>query len=655
MRTSVIQLAFNKSIVGELKERLARPAKAITPSTYQQDVLDWALTGSGSAIVRAVAGSGKSTMLEMLLRTVSNGSTPTIKTLNGLGHGAVYKRLGKVKLDADKVRVIARGFMDYDQREDYGPEVTKMVGLAKAYGLVPTGMSGCSGLMPDLDSSWEWFIDHFDLDLKPEHVHSAIEIARDILRYSILDLETIDFDDQMYLPVIKDWPLWRNDWVLVDEAQDVSPIQLALLRKCILPRYGRLVAVGDEYQSIYAFRGADHEALDKIEKGFNAVNFPLSISYRCAKSIVARAQKIVPHIESAPDAPIGVDTMLDIYSAADFMSGDLVVCRNTAPVVKLAYGLLAQGLPVTVLGREIGGNLIRLIDKLKATSLLGIEAEDIYDDCLVARLDTWTAKETERLTKKDQEAKIQGVEDKRDTIMAFVESSGATTIPELKEHIDGLFENPGQVTLCTIHKAKGLEAERVFILNPSMIPSRWARSDHALKQEDNLLYVAVTRAKTYLCNIDNTGLMTEKEVEDARRHKAEQEAEARAGQEGLEKLVEDVVEDYTPPSSTYAWRITAENVTQPEDEDGLPSRVGWEGPRNAPDELLERLRVGEGLRFRMLDDDRNIYYFGQFLDVEGNDCHSLGEEAFGPLEDLGTPDAGAVIIEYLTDGKWVAL
>lgn len=103
----------------------------------------------------------------------------------------------------------------------------------------------------------------------------------------------------------------------------------------------------------------------------------------------------------------------------------------------------------------------------------------------------------------------------------------------------------------------------------------------------------------------------------------------------------------------YAWLITSDTLNV--GDDGIPSREGWEGPRNAPSALLSRLRSGEGHRFRMLDDDRNLYYSGLFLDAAGNTTHSLDGNAFGPLYDLGRPDAGAVIIEYLTDGKWTTL
>jgi superfamily I DNA/RNA helicase len=62
----------------------------------------------------------------------------------------------------------------------------------------------------------------------------------------------IDFDDQIYMPTLfgGSWP--QFPLVMIDEAQDLSPINHAMLSKLVKHR---LIAVGDPYQSIYGFRG----------------------------------------------------------------------------------------------------------------------------------------------------------------------------------------------------------------------------------------------------------------------------------------------------------------------------------------------------------------------------------------------------------------
>jgi len=95
--------------------------------------------------------------------------------------------------------------------------------------------------------------------------------------------------------------------------------------------------------------------------------------------------------------------------------------------------------------------------------------------------------------------------------------------------------------------------------------------------------------------------------------------------------------------ATYAWVIDEDCL------EGDVSRVGVTGPRNAPDSPLAELAAGGGHPFRMLDDDGNVCYRGR---LAGD---PTSEDGFGPLDDLGEPDAGCTAIEYLEAGQWVQL
>jgi hypothetical protein len=101
-----------------------------------------------------------------------------------------------------------------------------------------------------------------------------------------------------------------------------------------------------------------------------------------------------------------------------------------------------------------------------------------------------------------------------------------------------------------------------------------------------------------------------------------------------------------------AFLITKDLIT-PENEDSYG--VGVEGPRYAREEILVRLRNGEGEPFRLLDDDRNLYYEGLFIDDGEAEKWEI-ETEFQPLEAYGRPNAGAVIIEYKNSkNEWEAL
>ena len=97
-------------------------------------------------------------------------------------------------------------------------------------------------------------------------------------------------------------------------------------------------------------------------------------------------------------------------------------------------------------------------------------------------------------------------------------------------------------------------------------------------------------------------------------------------------------------TAKYAWIITRDSISG---KAGGRSATGVLGPRNAPIDLVEALKAGNGRSFRMLDDDREVYYHGRIIvhDTAGLDC--VGSELdFRPLDDFGTPDSGCTMIEY---------
>jgi superfamily I DNA/RNA helicase len=300
-----------------------------------------------------------------------------------------------------------------------------------------------------------------------------------------------DFDDLLYRAVARAIPLPRYDLVLVDEAQDCCPIQIAILRK-ILNKGGRVVAVGDTAQAIYGFRGAMSDSMDKLAEAFDAAPLPLSITYRCAADIVALAAEFAP-IEPAPNAPKGKVSAPDSWALSSLCPADMVICRTNAPLLKLAYALVRARKPVLVMGREIGAGLVSLINKLQPKGI----------DGLLEKLGAWQDRETLKLQARDAgEAQIATVADKADSIRVVIDGlpENERTVPALCRAIEGLFSGgpEGKVILASIHKSKGLEAERVYILNWSAMPSRWAKQEWQKQGERNLQYVAITRAKSEL-------------------------------------------------------------------------------------------------------------------------------------------------------------
>lgn len=98
----------------------------------------------------------------------------------------------------------------------------------------------------------------------------------------------------------------------------------------------------------------------------------------------------------------------------------------------------------------------------------------------------------------------------------------------------------------------------------------------------------------------------------------------------------------------YGWIIDIDHF--PDGPEGTNSNAkGVIGPRSVSWEINSSLRNGQGIPFRMRDDDGEVMYEGRFIG-DADD-----EEAFGPLWDFGMPNAGCTSIEYKRNGKWEVL
>jgi len=491
------------------------------PSPYQQDIFDFVRAGTESGIIEAVAGSGKTTTIVESLKFISkdkfvlflafNKAIAThldeilkrlrmdnvkAATFHSTGFGAWMNanRDHKIRVEANKVRDLCREWIAEGDLKDYMGFVMKLVGLAKGFGM--------GYLIPDTGESWHELIDHFDVSLNTDRSgrgskevteERGIELAKMILQKSIEDAEyVIDFDDMLYMPLIKDLRFRQYDYVFVDEAQDTNGVQIALLKRMLKPG-GRLIAVGDPYQAIYGFRGADSEAMSRIANEFDCHVLPLSVSYRCPQNVVQAAKEFVPIIEAHEHAPFGVVESLGGFDPTQFTNTDAILCRVTAPLVETAYDLIRRRVACRILGRDIGVGLETLIKQMKARDI----------DHLEERLDAYAGREIAKLTSKGKEDRAQQVDDKVTTLRTIIGH-----LPEDERTIDGLIRsiqtlftdnNKGLLTLSTVHKAKGLEWPRVFILGrDKYMPSPWARKAWQKSQEMNLIYVAYTRAKQEL-------------------------------------------------------------------------------------------------------------------------------------------------------------
>lgn len=196
-------------------------------------------------------------------------------------------------------------------------------------------------------------------------------------------------------------------------------------------------------------------------------------------------------ITASPIAPTGSVTYLKFYKNDTFRSTDAILCRNFAPLVRLAFQLLRRGIPCVVLGAEFATQLEKLVTDSNARDI-----RDLIDTLEVRREKEFTAAE-----KKGRLRLCQIVEEKFDCIIYLAKQE--TSISGLMWTLKSLFDDnkKDRLILSTVHKSKGLEWPRVFILDVDLIPSKYAKQAWELQQETNIRYVAVTRAKLDLIYI----------------------------------------------------------------------------------------------------------------------------------------------------------
>lgn len=490
----------------------------------------------GNAVLIAVAGAGKTfslaTAMEEMDGEVFYGVFNTknakearekvghlrhvwAKTFHSMGANALRFRLEKSlghKLpdpDSKKVQRILDAWVEENERRDLVevvPTIAKCVSMAKQ-----RGIGVC---YRDTEDEWLQMIEHFDLanDL-PEDYENRLDIVVKLSRVILSRSNDLakeegvhDFDDMIYLPLLWNYRMKQFKWVLVDEAQDTNPTRRLMAERLLAPG-GRFVAVGDPHQAIYGFSGADNNALDQIKERFNAKEMPLTVTYRCPKEVVKVAQQFVSHITAHESAPDGVYTEQPYEHLPNLLQpGDAVVCRYNKYLVNLCFKLIRLGKPAKIEGRAIGASLVALIGKWKAKTL----------DALAARVVAWQDREYRKAMAKDNETKAQEVVDRAETVLVLIERAqeqGIKTIPELKDMITSLFaddvaDNKNMITLLSVHKSKGLEFPRVFVLGLYELMGRQCAQPWQTEQEINLQYVAVTRAQEFLCNV--TGVKEEK-------------------------------------------------------------------------------------------------------------------------------------------------
>ena len=357
-----------------------------------------------------------------------------------------------------------------------------------------------------------------DLMLRVFRRYEQQKADRDCVDFEdLLELAIRLFDeDPQALPLIRD----RYRAFTVDEYQDVNLLQQTLLDRWVGER-DELCVVGDDYQSIYAFTGATAEYLLALPSRFpRAAVVRLESNYRSSPQILELANRIVPALG-------GAEKVLRATCAA----GPEPVTRSfaarpdeTAFVVERVQALVAEGVPHEELAILCRTNA-RLADfeepfhdakiPFQGASLLGREAArrllarlrevTSSDVAILVRAYAEEAGWVERTPDKLGERELVRQADLGRLIRLAEEfDDGVRTARDFVLDLEERFGTGGGerrgVHLLTLHGAKGLEFEAVFIprVEERELPIRQAKEPHEIAEERRLLYVGMTRAKRYL-------------------------------------------------------------------------------------------------------------------------------------------------------------
>jgi superfamily I DNA/RNA helicase len=511
----------------------------LKPSKYQQNILDSIKELSGSTnkslVCNALAGSGKtSTLLLICQQLVDLGYTESeiqlcvfgkensldivrkfgkkwegsISTLHSLGYKVLSRQYDwrKPKIDNFKYSNIGKELEYLNSTSKFKNKIYRKPGSLLADGVVDSEPSFLKLLdfvrltLSDCSiKSLKAICGHFGIE--GIHVFEEVYIAiKEILQVGqelARKNAVIDFTDMIYLPSkFPSFPMSKPSWILVDECQDLNAAQLNLVQK-LGGKTSNFLFVGDRHQAIYGFAGADCNSVETITTKTKAKELPLSICYRCPKSHLDLVNTIFPElkIESRDKCPEGtLELLSENSSLKNLINGDLVLSRKTAPLVKLCIQLLATGKKAVVKGRDIAKQIEKVIREI--ADLPGFEYRKfLYFSAKYLEF------QSEKYANTEFDNILAAIEDKVEAITAiYIEKSSLLNIEEMINYLTSLFsDNEAPITLCTVHRAKGLESDRVFILDPNSMPLfRKDMAEWQMQQEDNLLYVALTRSKDYL-------------------------------------------------------------------------------------------------------------------------------------------------------------
>jgi DNA helicase-2/ATP-dependent DNA helicase PcrA len=491
----------------------------------------------GPVCILAGAGSGKTTTItRRIAQQVASGAFAPAQimavTFTDKAAGELKQRLAV--LEAPGVRASTFHSAALRQLRHFAPGAVGKILPSKALALrqIANSLPAPFKFRPagDLATEIEWAknrriaVDRYAFEADgrepPIPVDLMLRVFREYERRKAAD-GLIDFEDLLELAVqlfeqngeARDTFRAQYRAFTVDEYQDVNLLQQTLLDLWLGER-DDLCVVGDDYQSIYSFTGASPEHLLGVPGRFpQALVVRLEENYRSTPQVLALANKLVPNLGGAektlrPTLADGAEPVVRPFAAPEDEGAAIVaeirrldcpledvaiLARTNARLTDFEELLHEAGLPfqgASLLERDSARRIMRRLER---------SGEDAAGAVRAAALDAgWLEQLPDKLGEREMVRQTDLARIVR--LAAAFDGDAAAFVADLRQRFDPGGDGARGVNLLTLHRAKGLEFDAVFIprLQEKELPSKQARTPEEVAEERRLLYVGMTRAKRVL-------------------------------------------------------------------------------------------------------------------------------------------------------------
>ena len=463
-KTTTLIHSHNYVLSGQLPGYQPTPEQYIIMETIRQRIPK---IHAAQAVFACMTDAGKQDLISKI------PSDTKCFTYNGLGASLLQRRHRFQKLDHKRGEKLLEAVlgerledMEWKRRRVYYTALRYVKHLKEE-------------LLTPSEASFDFVQAKYGIEAPPPEDTGAM---RQLMERMMIVDGSVEWIDQYWLAVQSiQSPTYTVGYV--DECQDLSPLKLLLMLKSC----EHLIFCGDPYQAINGFAGADYRAFDRLSSMCPPA-LPLKTCFRCPPNHVEHANTIRParivakKTEAIPDISLQINDLgAYITENVGNPKENLLIARLNNILLRVGIKLMKQGVACHLLQRTNDRSLeVVLTDYIKQT-----RATTLSQLLSIATADS------------DNASKLgfqagSFVKERSDCIIEL--SEGCKTIPQLLNNLYSLTKDaPGSVALSTIHKSKGLEAERVYILYPPV--QLQPDNQEQVEQEINLEFVSETRSK----------------------------------------------------------------------------------------------------------------------------------------------------------------